>query len=145
MKSFLAGFGIGVGLGLLFAPDRGDATRSKIKDRVDDWSETLSRKVSDARQTIGKQTDRVSQQKNAESSSETRKGPSRSEPEEDAINVLSREELMEVNGIGPVLAERIIAGRPYSSHGELVERGILAQSTLQEFEKHFGRGRRRPA
>lgn len=145
MKSFLAGFGIGVGLGLLFAPERGDATRAKIKDQVGGWSEGLSRKASDAKQTIEKQVARASQQKNAESSSEARKGPSRSEPDDDAINTLSREELMEVNGIGPVLADRIIAGRPYTSHSDLVERGILAQSTLQEFEKHFGRGRRRPA
>ena len=144
MKSFLAGFGIGVGLGLLFAPYRGDSTRAKIKDQVGGWSEGLSRKASDAKQTIGKHVARASQ-KNAESSSEARKGPSRSEPDDDVINTLSREELMEVNGIGPVLADRIIAGRPYTSHSDLVERGILAQSTLQEFEKHFGRGRRRPA
>jgi gas vesicle protein len=144
MKAFLAGLGIGVGLGLVLAPDRGDATRAKIKERVGGWGEGLSQKVDSAKRAVSDQVDRRSRQEGEQPRSESRKGPS-SEGKDDAINTLTREELMEVNGIGPVLADRIISGRPYRSHADLVERGILAQSTLDEFEKQFGRGRKRPA
>jgi len=33
MKTFLAGLGIGVGLGVLFAPETGEATRRKLRER----------------------------------------------------------------------------------------------------------------
>jgi gas vesicle protein len=39
MKGFLAGLGIGMGLGILFAPMSGEETRSNIKDRASDLAD----------------------------------------------------------------------------------------------------------
>jgi gas vesicle protein len=40
MKSFLAGFGIGIGVGLLFAPMTGEETRERISRRSHDLAES---------------------------------------------------------------------------------------------------------
>ena len=40
-----AGAAIGVGLGILFAPDKGEVTREKIKDSVSDKAEKLKEQL----------------------------------------------------------------------------------------------------
>src|SRR5207248_1108674 len=55
----------------------------------------------------------------------------------DPINTVSREELVTVNGIGFALADKIISNRPYSSRQELVQRGILPQSTFDQLEREL--------
>ena len=37
MRALLSGFGVGVGLGLLLAPDAGGVTRRKLGDRIANW------------------------------------------------------------------------------------------------------------
>ena len=147
MKAFLAGLGVGVGLGILFAPENGEATRGKVRQRLDDWREGLSRQVDRAKQTVADQADLLSQRVAGQKAPDgEKKEAGRAESSnDDVINTVNRDELMTVNGIGPVLADRIISGRPYSSRKELVDRGIIAQSTFEELERQFGRGQRRPA
>ena len=43
--ALLAGAAIGVGLGILFAPDKGSKTREKIKDGFDDLKEEVKSKL----------------------------------------------------------------------------------------------------
>jgi len=52
MKSFLVGLGLGVGLGLLFAPMSGEETRNNLADRANDLANT-------ARETYEQNRDRV--------------------------------------------------------------------------------------
>jgi hypothetical protein len=52
MKSFLAGLGLGIGLGVLFAPKSGDETRRDIRDRANDLADS-------ARDTIERGRERV--------------------------------------------------------------------------------------
>jgi DNA uptake protein ComE-like DNA-binding protein len=144
MKAFLIGLGIGVGVGVLFAPDRGEVTRKKMGERLSDWSESLSRRAenlktaargvgdSDAAANASEKASDLPPKKTAD------REPATSQSDE-LVNTVRREELMNVNGIGPVLADRIISGRPYSSRRELVERGILSQGTLEELERELGR------
>ncbi len=40
MKSFLAGLGIGIGLGILFAPMSGEETRRDLQQRAGDLADT---------------------------------------------------------------------------------------------------------
>jgi DNA uptake protein ComE-like DNA-binding protein len=70
---------------------------------------------------------------------------SASSERDELINTLGREELMNVNGIGPVLADKIISGRPYASRRDLLERGILPQSTFHELERELDRQGKRSA
>ena len=58
---------------------------------------------------------------------------------------MSRDELMNVNGIGPVLADKIISNRPYISRLELLERGIVLWSTFEELERESEERQRRSA
>jgi gas vesicle protein len=43
MKSFLAGLGIGIGVGLLFAPLSGEETRENLAERASDAAEQASK------------------------------------------------------------------------------------------------------
>lgn len=52
MKSFLFGLGLGVGLGILFAPMSGEETRSNLADRANDLA-------SSARETYEQSRDKV--------------------------------------------------------------------------------------
>jgi gas vesicle protein len=40
MKSFLAGLGIGIGLGILFAPMSGEETRNNLTQRANDLADS---------------------------------------------------------------------------------------------------------
>ena len=52
MKTFLVGLGLGVGLGLLFAPMSGEETRINLADRANDLANS-------ARETYEQNRDRV--------------------------------------------------------------------------------------
>lgn len=45
MKSFLFGLGVGVGLGVLFAPGRGEDTRRSLGERLNSVGEDAQRKA----------------------------------------------------------------------------------------------------
>jgi len=146
MKTFLIGLGIGVSFGVLLAPDAGKRTRSKLRGKLNVWNERFRQQGDDLKKTAQSQADQLSrevgeghQEQNGKDPAR-QKGQSMSFADRDRINSLSREELMTVNGIGPVLADRIIAGRPYSSTRDLVDRRIIGQSTIDELERQFGIG-----
>jgi len=52
MRSFLIGLGVGVGLGILFAPMSGEETRNNLSDRANDLATS-------ARETYEQNRDRV--------------------------------------------------------------------------------------
>ena len=52
MKSFLVGLGIGIGLGVLFAPVSGDETRSNIRDRANDLADTARETFEQGRERV---------------------------------------------------------------------------------------------
>lgn len=53
------------------------------------------------------------------------------------LNTSSKEELMSINGIGPVLSERIIAGRPYKTVDELLKVKGIGTKNLKKFRSYF--------
>jgi DNA uptake protein ComE-like DNA-binding protein len=54
---------------------------------------------------------------------------------EPVLNQLSRDELLEVYGIGEVLADRIIEGRPYATDFDILERGLVSQSVFNQLRR----------
>ena len=52
MKSFLVGLGVGVGLGILFAPGRGEDTRRDLGERLTSVAEDAQRKAQEVAQHL---------------------------------------------------------------------------------------------
>ena len=52
MKALLTGLGIGVGLGVLFAPHTGEATRGKLRKRFAGLLEDFGRQVDKAKEVV---------------------------------------------------------------------------------------------
>ena len=48
MKNFLAGLGIGFGIGILIAPRSGEETREQIRNRAGDLANTVRNRASEA-------------------------------------------------------------------------------------------------
>ena len=58
MKSFFVGLGVGVGLGMLFAPGRGEDTRRDLSERLTSIAEDAQRKAQEvARHLRGRLND----------------------------------------------------------------------------------------
>jgi len=53
------------------------------------------------------------------------------------LNTANKEELIAINGIGPVLSERIIAGRPYKTVDELDTVKGIGPKNLKKFRLYF--------
>ena len=52
MRSFLVGLGIGIGLGVLFAPVSGEQTRSNIKDHANDLTDSPCETLEQGRERV---------------------------------------------------------------------------------------------
>ena|ERR1700761_5296192 len=53
------------------------------------------------------------------------------------INSATSDELDSLPGIGPVMAQKIIAGRPYRAKTDLVARKIIPQSAYDKIKGHI--------
>ena len=53
------------------------------------------------------------------------------------LNTATGKELQSIKGIGPVLAERIIAGRPYKTVDDLIKVKGIAQKKLEKIRPYF--------
>jgi gas vesicle protein len=52
-SSFLLGLGVGLGIGMLFAPKAGAETRQLIKDKTDEGADFLKQRGTDLRDSAG--------------------------------------------------------------------------------------------
>jgi gas vesicle protein len=154
MRNFLIGLGMGVVAGSMIAPASGDETRARIRGKAEEILDGARGRANWIRQNVGMLGDAVqnlrkpSRRAQSETGSSTEERGSRAressagEPESGwatRLNTISREELLQVYGIGPVLADKILQNRPYKRPEEVVERGILPQSTFENLRETLGR------
>ena len=153
MKSFFAGLGAGAAIGVLLAPQRGSETRQQLASRAGDLGDVAAEQMNRVKRAIGnpeKLIKDIKQQAKPYADQVTEAASSATEKVKDAaqtfatkagvgplimLNTASQDDLMAVYGIGPVLAERIIKGRPYMSEHDVVEREIIPESTLKELAR----------
>lgn len=50
------------------------------------------------------------------------------------VNSASKEQLMELTGIGDAYADKIIAGRPYKGKDELAQKGVIPEATYKKIK-----------
>jgi DNA uptake protein ComE-like DNA-binding protein len=128
---------------MLFAPRRGTETRQRVRAKSDELSGTAKEQLDKLEQHAGNLQSRTSGlgQKAADVREGTRLQERKVAGKEEGVlaglNSASRDELMSINGVGPVTANKIIAGRPFLSAQQVVDRGIMAESTLKEVLRHF--------
>jgi len=134
MKSFLAGIGLGFGVGLLLAPAAGSETRKKLIETVSDQAQgSLEPIVSAVRESVG---DLIDKAKTPDQQNAIGAAPADETSRILAIlNFGSKTRLMKVSGIGDATARRIIDGRPYNSADRLVEDGILSEVIMTALKK----------
>jgi gas vesicle protein len=152
MKNFLAGLGAGITLGMLVAPQSGRQTRLDLRrgtrralQAARGRSEALGEAFRHPRSMLktGREKVRDFGQRLREGAENMRgQATTAAQGDEIPINIVDREQLIAVYGIGPVLADRIIENRPYRSTRELVERGIIPESTFAELERELPKMRR---
>jgi DNA uptake protein ComE-like DNA-binding protein len=56
---------------------------------------------------------------------------------EEVLNSATRQQLLSVYGIGPVLADRIIQNRPYAAAHDVVKQGIIPESIFVQLRKQL--------
>lgn len=131
MKAFIVGSGLGAVGGLLFAPKRGELTRADLRARIQNLISTAPEKIEER---TSSQESLEFTKKSSHSTSETEdRKPSAAE----ILNSATREALIAVHGIGEVLADRIIEHRPYQQAYEVVEKGILPESTFVQLRRQL--------
>jgi gas vesicle protein len=57
LANFLLGLGVGIGLGVLFAPRSGEETRHYLKDKADEGADYLKRQTEDLRADLKAKAD----------------------------------------------------------------------------------------
>lgn len=127
MKTFLLGFTFGVVGGILFAPKRGQLFRADLRDKA-------QRVIDAAEKAI------ASPARTGKLPTEGAPAPSSGDETEAAaliLNAATRNALIAVHGIGQALADRIIDNRPYQKAYEVVEKGILPESTFVQLKREL--------
>jgi gas vesicle protein len=153
--TFFAGLGVGAAIGMVIAPKSGvelrddvseftkeRLNREKLESLADESRERIQSAVQQARDRIQPIVDEARQRvkplvkegaervQSAADSVKKQAGPTRVTFLE-VINEWPHERLIEIDGIGPVLATKIIHGRPYKDEEALTEAKTLPPSAIE--------------
>ena len=144
MKAFLAGLGIGALIGVAFAPSSGEETRRNLVDganqrfgrmkedlnqHLDEFKDSAGESISNIKEQVGQRVSSVKETVSA--ATEKISGNSLMA----ILNDWPQERLIEIDGIGPVLASKIIENRPYKADTDLLESKILPPSAIEALRR----------
>lgn len=184
MKWFLAGLGVGVALGVVMAPARGEESRRRLREtatqawddmsdearstldemRSSDWARQARDTASQARErvrdlkrgaqqnlselrdrapdTVQRAVDRVTSAAAGAGRKIEDNKPTNGNGRASLLELLnegSQDELIAVNGIGPVLALKIVQHRPYKSEEQPLEDNVIPPSAFESLRNHVKR------
>ncbi len=111
-----------------------DLEASAMLKRAGIWSESRPERIAELRAA-----QRSEEKELQDLQSRTRKTVSPAEPID--LNTASERELQAIKGIGPVLAARIIAGRPYHAVEDLLRVKGISQTTLEAIRPYVTIGK----
>lgn len=148
MKNFFLGLGFGVGLGLIFAPAAGEETRRRLIDRASDLTgQDANELIEQGRQRVTDFANQVQERGGdmlntvTDQAQQLRGKVANILPflrdnssAVGMLNSMTAEDLTAIPGIGPVLSQKVIDGRPYNSIGDLLERGILHHNGFEAIQ-----------
>src|SRR2546430_3726687 len=132
MKALLAGLGFGIVAGLLVAPKRGELIRADLKERAQRAVDSVSEAIASRGETRSLASTTKPFEPRPDSTIEGNKGGA-----VEVLNSATRDALIGVHGIGQVLADRIIENRPYQKAYEIVEKGIVPESTFVQLRREL--------
>jgi DNA uptake protein ComE-like DNA-binding protein len=136
-KEFLMGVVVGASFGIFLAPDSGENTRRKLRQR----GERLFRSGSEAGlQSNQRDSDSESQSGNAATGTRSGVELKTDQSVTEILNHARKDELMSVDGIGDVTAKRIIRNRPYESAEEAVQEEVIPEVTLEKVKEQLVEG-----
>jgi DNA uptake protein ComE-like DNA-binding protein len=141
MKSFLVGLGLGVAVAVVLR-QRGQSTGRKTSRMSPTLASRGGRSERRTNSAIsrpkgrGQPREMVAAAEVSSSRSEAASGKSALSPEE-VLNSATRQQLLSVYGIGPVLADRIIQNRPYAAVYDVVKQGIIPESLFVQLRKQL--------
>ena len=135
MKSFFTGFAIGIGAGLLLAPDAGSKTRSKIMNKIGSTADEVSASSKPVVDAVRSQVEQIAENEYASAAVQPNVNEIETTHVLDILNSASKTRLMKVSGIGEATARRIIDGRPYANVNNVVDGQILSQEVLEKLKK----------
>ncbi len=136
MKAFLTGLGIGAMIGLAVAPKSGEETRRDILENARERFESALDRFEDAKQRVGDMRDNISEGADRVMRKAQRQYESVAKAGLlEILNDWPEDRLIEINGIGPVLASKIIQNRPYKQESDLLEAKILPPSAIEAIRK----------
>lgn len=95
--------------------------------------EQLSRRTENTAAPAAPESDAGDQKPRLQASPKTPAAGSGAE----VLNSATRQQLLSVYGIGPVLADRIIQNRPYAAAYDVVEKGIIPESIFVQLRKQL--------
>lgn len=133
MKTFLVGFAFGIVGGILFAPKRGQLFRADLSDKAHRVVDAAEKAVASPARTEKLPTPNKKSPEGARAPSST----DETEAAAKILNTATRNALIAVHGIGQALADRVIDNRPYQQAYEVVEKGILPESTFVQLKREL--------
>jgi DNA uptake protein ComE-like DNA-binding protein len=132
MKGFIAGLGIGALIGVVIAPKAGEETRQELLNSANRRLGEVKDNLNEVKDSASKRIHNIKEQDTVSAEAKKISG---SNSLLDIINDWPQERLIEIDGIGPVLASKIIENRPYKEDSDLLEAKILPPSAVEALRK----------